>query len=113
MGRPATRVSEQQIEAALALLEAMAKKPKTISVKELVAKVLPKIQAAQAAGYSLENIAEALTKAGIKISASTLKVYLKELSGHAAPVQVKQRLQSKRADPSTVSAPAQTEIDAK
>lgn len=99
MGRPATTVPKQKIDIAWELLDSLAKNPQTVSVKELVEKVLPKIKEAQAAGYSLEQIAEALTKAEIKISASTLKVYLKDLSGNTAQIQASQPLETKTKPP--------------
>lgn len=91
MGRPATAVPKQKIDVAWELLDSLAKNPQTVSLKELVTKVLPKIREAQGAGYSLEQIAETLTKAEIKISASTLKAYLKELSGHTTQIQEAQQ----------------------
>ena len=62
------------------LLDALPEKPKSeraLTTKELVTELKGKIRAAQARGYTLEEIAQHFQQAGATISVSTIKSALK------------------------------------
>jgi hypothetical protein len=59
-------------------LERMAQNPKGILLKDLVTLLWPKIEAAIAAGYSLDEIVALFQAEKVAITASTLKTYLRD-----------------------------------
>ncbi len=62
------------------LLDELPEKPKSeraLTTRELVAELKSKIRAAQAKGYTLEEIAQHFQQAGATISVSTIKSALK------------------------------------
>lgn len=78
MGRPSTTVPKKKIVTLGQRLEEMARNPQKVSLRDLVYELLPKIKEVQNAGYTLEEIAKAFSDEEVAISASSLKLYLKE-----------------------------------
>jgi len=78
-GRPKsyTQQAKAKVEG---ILDALPEKPESerpLSTTELVKQLKSKIAAAQAKGYTLEEIVEQFKKAGVQVSLSTLKSGLK------------------------------------
>lgn len=78
MGKPAKIYSEKIADQLGAKLDHLAQNPKGLQVRDIVFRLRPKIEAAQAAGHSLEDIAEAFKTEGIAVTLNTLKRYLQE-----------------------------------
>jgi hypothetical protein len=58
-------------------LDRLAVTPKCVQTKILVAQMQPKIEAAQAAGHSLEEILNAFKSEGVDLTLNTFKQYLR------------------------------------
>jgi len=78
-GRP--RSYSQQVKTAMgSLFDALPEKPESerpLSTTELVKQLKSKISAAQAKGYTLEEIIEQFKRGNVQVSLSTLKAALK------------------------------------
>lgn len=103
MGRPSTTVPKKKIDTLGQKLEEMAKNPQKVSLRDLVYELLPKIKEVQDAGYTLEEIAKAFSDEEVTISASSLKLYLKQ-SQSKEPIKP----QSKAVTSTEVKPPAQS-----
>ena len=103
MGRPSTTVPKKKISTLGQKLEEMAKNPQKVSLRDLVYELLPKIKEVQNAGYTLEEIAKAFSDEEVVISASSLKLYLKE-SQSKEPIKP----QSKAVTSTEIKPPVQT-----
>ena len=69
--------TRQKIEATLDNLPEKPKSERPLTTKELVTELRTKIRAAQAKGYTLEEIVELLKREGAQISLSSVKSALK------------------------------------
>lgn len=72
-----TQEVRQKIEATLDNLPEKPKSERPLTTKELVAELRTKIRAAQAKGYTLEEIVEIFKREGAQISLSSVKSALK------------------------------------
>jgi len=91
MGKPPKTYPESIAEQLGSKLDHLAQNPKGLQVKELVNRMKPKIEAAQAAGYTLEDIVKVFEAEGVSLTLNTLKQYLREsrsLSSHPTPPQL-------------------------
>ena len=75
--------TRQKIEAALDNLPEKPKSERPLSTKELVTELRTKIRAAQAKGYTLEEVVEMFRQAGAQISLSSVKSALKGSSSRS------------------------------
>lgn len=78
MGKPPKIYPESIVGQIGTQLDNLAENPKGIQVKELVSKMRPKIEAAQASGYTLEDIVKVFEDEGVTLTLNTLKQYLRE-----------------------------------
>jgi hypothetical protein len=78
MGKAAGSYPERVADQVGVKLERMAQNPKGLQLRELVLRLRPRIEAAQAAGYSLEDIVGVFQSEQVSMTASTLKTYLRE-----------------------------------
>lgn len=70
----------QTLETALDTLPEKPKSERPLTTKQLVAELKTKIRAAQAKGYTLEEITELFSKNGAQLSLSSVKVALRGAS---------------------------------
>lgn len=80
MGRVAKIYSDEDLDRGRTKLQELSRKPKGFDLKALLAKLMPEIETAQKFGYSLDEIASALTEQGISIKSNTLKQYIREIN---------------------------------
>jgi hypothetical protein len=78
MGKPPKIYPKSIADKLGSKLDALAQTPKGLQVKELVLQLHPKIEAAQASGYTLEDIVKEFESAGVSLTLNTLKQYLRE-----------------------------------
>lgn len=83
MGKPAATYPEKVADQIGSKLDHLAQNPKGLQVKELVARLQPKIEAAQESGYTLEDIVGVFKAEGVSITLNTLKQYLREIRAFA------------------------------
>lgn len=79
MGKPPKIYPESVADELISNLDQLAQNPKGVQVKDLVLRARSKIEAAQAAGYSLEDIVKEFEKVGVSLTLNTLKQYLREV----------------------------------
>lgn len=77
MGKPAKLHTEITANKIGSKLDHLAVTPKGVQTKVLVAQMQPKIEAAQAAGHSLEDILNAFKSEGVDLTLNTFKQYLR------------------------------------
>jgi len=78
MGKPPKIYPEKVADQLGSKLEHLAQNPKGLQVKDLVFRLRPKIESAQQAGYTLEDIVQAFKEEGVDLTLNTLKRYLQE-----------------------------------
>lgn len=78
MGKPAKTYPEGIADHLGSKLDDLAQKPKGIKTEELVVRVRAKIEAAQASGYTLDDVVGVFKSEGVEITLNTLKKYLQE-----------------------------------
>jgi hypothetical protein len=83
MGKAAGSYPERVADQVGLKLERMAQNPKGLQLRELVGRLRPRIEAAQAAGYSLEDIVGVFQAEQVSMTVSTLKSYLREAKATA------------------------------
>jgi len=76
-GRSKVTISDKTAQEIAGDLREMAKKPKTLSLRELVQQIRDEIQQVLESGYSLEDVCEILERRGISTSPATLRKYLR------------------------------------
>lgn len=75
------KIEAADLSKARGVLRQMAKErknPATLSVREAVSAMQKDIRAALEAGYTIREVARSLSEAGVKVSATTLKQYLRQ-----------------------------------
>jgi len=78
MGKPPKTYPESIADQLGSKLDHLAQNPKGLQVKELVNRLKPKIEAAQASGYTLEDVVKVFEAEGVSLTLNTLKQYLRE-----------------------------------
>ncbi|MBE9030465.1 hypothetical protein IQ266_12060 [filamentous cyanobacterium LEGE 11480] len=78
MGKSSVSYPERVADQLGLKLERLAQHPKGLQLKQMVFQLRPKIEAAQAAGYSLDDVVALFRADDVAISVSTLKTYLRE-----------------------------------
>lgn len=78
MGKPPKTYPESIADQLGSKLDHLAQNPKGLQVRELVHRLKPKIEAAQASGYTLEDIVRIFEAEGVSLTLNTLKQYLRE-----------------------------------
>ncbi len=120
MGKPPKTYPESIADQLGSKLDHLTQNPKGLQVKELVNRMKPKIEAAQASGYTLEDIVKVFEAEGVSLTLNTLKQYLREsrsLSSNPTPPQLpdstskppKQTKNSPRSKSSSTPSPPQPE----
>jgi len=102
MGKPATTYPEKVATGLEDKLDHLAQNPKGLQLKEMVARLRPKIEAVQQAGYSIEDIVHVFNEMGVVITVNTLKQYLREVK--AEPKEPKLLSTTESAIPTVASA---------
>lgn len=78
MGKPPKTYPESIADQLGSKLDHLAQNPKGLQVKELVFRMKSKIEAAQASGYTLDDIVKVFEAEGVALTLNTLKQYLRE-----------------------------------
>jgi len=78
MGKPPKTYPESVADQLGSKLDYLAQNPKGLQVKELVSRMKSRIEAAQASGYTLDDIANVFKAEGVDLTLNTLKQYLRE-----------------------------------
>ncbi|NJL19750.1 MAG: hypothetical protein HC895_01330 [Leptolyngbyaceae cyanobacterium SM1_3_5] len=82
-------------------MKRLSENPKGIQVKDLVFRRRSDIEAAQAAGYSLEDVVKEFEAVGVSLTLNTLKQYLREVRAIPDPPPDAESAPPKRATAST------------
>lgn len=80
MGRPATQIHKGKIDPVGGKLDEMERNPPTVSMREFIVALLPKILKVKEAGYTFDEISKVFNQEGIPISAASLKKHVSQLS---------------------------------
>lgn len=78
MGKPPKTYPESVASQLGSKLDHLAQNPKGLQVRELVSRMKSRIEAAQASGYTLDDIANVFKAEGVDLTLNTLKQYLRE-----------------------------------
>ena len=117
MGKPPKTYPESVADQLGSKLDHLAQNPKGLQVRELVSRMKSRIEAAQASGYTLDDIANVFKAEGVDLTLNTLKQYLREsraLNSDPAPSKLSgsdskpTKLKKLAPSPSTPSQPLPT-----
>lgn len=86
MGKPPKIYPESVADELISNLDQLAQNPKGVQVRDLVLRARSKIEAAQAAGYSLEDVVKEFDKVGVSLTLNTLKKYLGDVRAIPDPI---------------------------
>jgi methyl coenzyme M reductase subunit C-like uncharacterized protein (methanogenesis marker protein 7) len=100
------------IGAKMAELAKLERKPALLGTGDAVRRISKSIRAMQAAGYTVAEIAEELTKAGLEVSTASLRGYLKTTPQDSAKVRRGKREKSAAADSNPPATAKAAKIDA-